>query len=252
MRHIPIIAAILVAAVLAPVAASADRMWIGFHDDPVLRYDADKVSDMEVATKTNRTTIVRTLVTWANIAPDEAGECGEPQRPGLQLQRSRRLRAQRTGERRRGSDDGLGNAEVGQRQQDAELPADLDEQLPELHQGAGLTLLRAAPPDCRSFGSTGSGTSRTSASSSRPSSTRAARSSAPRRMRSSPRRATPASRRAAPRRSSRSVRPPRTAVTSRRRARATRFGRARSPRASPRRTRSSSSTRGPITRTRCR
>ena len=39
MRQIPIIAAILVAAVLAPVAASADRMWIGFHDDPVLRYD---------------------------------------------------------------------------------------------------------------------------------------------------------------------------------------------------------------------
>ena len=36
------------------------------------------------------------------------------------------------------------------------------------------------------------------------------------------------------------------------RARPTRFGRARSPRASPRRTRSSSSTRGPITRIPCR
>src|SRR6478672_7090450 len=69
VRQIPIIAAILVAAVLAPVASSADRMWIGFHDDPVLRYDAEKATDMEVATKTNKATILRTLVTWANIAP---------------------------------------------------------------------------------------------------------------------------------------------------------------------------------------
>ena len=69
MRQIPIIAAILVAAVLTPVAASADRMWIGFHDDPVLRYEGEKASDMEVATKTNKATILRTLVTWANIAP---------------------------------------------------------------------------------------------------------------------------------------------------------------------------------------
>jgi len=71
VRQIPIIAAILVAAVLAPVAASADRMWIGFHDDPVLRYDADKATELEVATKTNKATILRTLVTWANIAPEK-------------------------------------------------------------------------------------------------------------------------------------------------------------------------------------
>src|SRR3954470_14222586 len=71
VRQIPIIAAILVAAVLAPVAASADRMWIGFHDDPVLRYDdpAKKANQIEVATTTNKATVLRTLVTWANIAP---------------------------------------------------------------------------------------------------------------------------------------------------------------------------------------
>ena len=46
MRHIPIIAAVLAAAVLAPIAASADRMWVGFHDDPILRYDADRQSAM--------------------------------------------------------------------------------------------------------------------------------------------------------------------------------------------------------------
>ena len=47
MRHIPIIVAVLVAAVLAPIAASADRMWVGFHDDPILRYDADRQNEME-------------------------------------------------------------------------------------------------------------------------------------------------------------------------------------------------------------
>jgi hypothetical protein len=81
VRHIPIIAAILIAAVLAPVAASADRMWIGFHDDPVLRYDAEKVSDMEVAAKTNRSTIVRTLVTWANIAPTKPANAANSNDP---------------------------------------------------------------------------------------------------------------------------------------------------------------------------
>jgi hypothetical protein len=81
VRQIPIIAAILVAAVLAPVAASADRMWIGFHDDPVLRYDAEKATDMEVATKTNNATILRTLVTWANIAPEKPANAANSDDP---------------------------------------------------------------------------------------------------------------------------------------------------------------------------
>jgi len=85
VRHIPIIAAILVAAVLAPVAASADRMWIGFHDDPVLRYDADRASAMEVATKTNKATILRTLVTWKDIAPTKPANAANPFDPAYQF-----------------------------------------------------------------------------------------------------------------------------------------------------------------------
>src|SRR6187200_694456 len=81
VRQIPIIAAILVAAVLAPVAASSDRMWIGFHDDPVLRYEGEKASDMEVATKTNKATILRTLVTWANIAPTKPANAANSNDP---------------------------------------------------------------------------------------------------------------------------------------------------------------------------
>ena len=70
------------------------------------------------------TTIVRTLVTWANVAPDAAGERRRPVRPRLQVQRSRRARAQHAGARHGGPDHDLGNAEVGERRQDAELHAD--------------------------------------------------------------------------------------------------------------------------------
>ena len=252
MRQIPIIAAILVAAVLAPVAASADRMWIGFHDDPVLRYDAEKASEMEVATKTNKATILRTLVTWANIAPTKPANAANSERSRVQLQRPRRLRPQRAGAGRRGADDGLGNAEVGERQQDAQLPPHVDEQLPELHQGARVPLLRPHPgPAVRAV------LRDLERVEPRPVPVAAVQLEGqdrePRGLREARRgRATPGSRRAAPRRSSRSARRPRTAATTEGRARATRFGRARSPRASPRRTRSSSSTRGPITRIPCR
>ena len=69
MRHLPILAAILVAAVFAPVAATADKMWVGFHDDPVLRFDPNRQSEMDVAHSTNNASILRTLVTWADVAP---------------------------------------------------------------------------------------------------------------------------------------------------------------------------------------
>ena len=85
MRQIPIIVAVLVAAVLAPVAASADRMWVGFHDDPVLRFDADRQSEMSIATTTNRASIVRTLVTWADVAPTKPTNAADPFDPAYRL-----------------------------------------------------------------------------------------------------------------------------------------------------------------------
>ena len=67
MRHIPIIAAVLAAAVLAPIAASADRMWVGFHDDPILRYNESRQDSIQTATGTNNASILRSLVTWADV-----------------------------------------------------------------------------------------------------------------------------------------------------------------------------------------
>ena len=78
MRRLPLLAAILVAAVLAPVATSAERMWIGFHDDPMFRFEADRMTELDEATATNNATILRTLVTWANVAPTKPANASNP------------------------------------------------------------------------------------------------------------------------------------------------------------------------------
>jgi len=85
VRHIPIIVAILVAAVLAPVAASADRMWVGFHDDPVLRYGPDRQSEIDTAHSTNNASILRTLVTWADTAPTKPANAANPFDPAYRF-----------------------------------------------------------------------------------------------------------------------------------------------------------------------
>ena len=69
----PALARLLVAAtaVLALAAGSAsaeERMWIGFHDDPVLRYGQNRLEEMD-AVRADNATIVRTLVEWRSIAP---------------------------------------------------------------------------------------------------------------------------------------------------------------------------------------
>ena len=78
MRRLPLLAAILVAAVLVPVASSADRMWIGFHDDPMFRFDTDRMTELDEATATNNASILRTLVTWANVAPTKPANASNP------------------------------------------------------------------------------------------------------------------------------------------------------------------------------
>jgi len=80
-----LVVAVVTAAVLAPVAASADRMWIGFHDDPVLRYDSNRQADMGVAANDNNGTVLRTLVTWANVAPTRPANAANPFDPAYKF-----------------------------------------------------------------------------------------------------------------------------------------------------------------------
>jgi hypothetical protein len=85
VRRIPLLAAILAAAVLAPVAMSADRMWTGFHDDPVFRFDENRASEIETATATNNASILRTLVTWKDVAPTKPANATNPFDPAYKF-----------------------------------------------------------------------------------------------------------------------------------------------------------------------
>ncbi len=65
-------------ALLAPAFASAaPRMHVGFHDDPNFRYEERRTEMLDQARAAN-TTIVRTLVTWANIAPTRPANAADP------------------------------------------------------------------------------------------------------------------------------------------------------------------------------
>jgi hypothetical protein len=66
------------AALLAPVVASAaPRMYVGFHDDPNFRYEERRAEMLDQARGTHAT-IVRTLVTWANVAPTRPANAADP------------------------------------------------------------------------------------------------------------------------------------------------------------------------------
>jgi len=85
LRRAPLIVAVLVACVLAPVAASADRMWVGFHDDPILRWGPDRPGQMAIAHVTNNSSVVRTLVTWSASAPTKPADATNPFDPAYKF-----------------------------------------------------------------------------------------------------------------------------------------------------------------------
>ena len=63
-----LVAAAAVLALAAGSASAEERMWIGFHDDPVLRYGNDRQAELDKVRAANAT-IVRTLVEWRSVAP---------------------------------------------------------------------------------------------------------------------------------------------------------------------------------------
>jgi hypothetical protein len=72
------------AAVAAPTALAADRMWMGFHDDPTFRWSDQRVSELDRASAAGAT-VVRTLVTWANVAPERPRRATDPFDPAYKL-----------------------------------------------------------------------------------------------------------------------------------------------------------------------
>ena len=70
MKHLTRVFVVLALAGIAaiPAASAADRMWMGFHDDPVFRWDNIRMDELDKA-QAAHATMIRTLVTWANAAP---------------------------------------------------------------------------------------------------------------------------------------------------------------------------------------
>jgi hypothetical protein len=74
----------LSAAVAAPLAAGADRMWIGFHDDPSFRWEPDRAATLNRVADTHAT-LIRAVVTWSHVAPEKPANAADPFDPAYRL-----------------------------------------------------------------------------------------------------------------------------------------------------------------------
>jgi len=68
-RTASIALALAVSLAFAPGSRAQTRMWVGFHDDPVFRYGANRQQELDLASFRAHATVVRTLLTWASVAP---------------------------------------------------------------------------------------------------------------------------------------------------------------------------------------
>jgi hypothetical protein len=74
----------LASGLLVPGATAADRMWVGFQDDPVLRWDGTRTEAMDRA-RGNEATILRTILDWSKVAPERPAQATDPFDPAYQF-----------------------------------------------------------------------------------------------------------------------------------------------------------------------
>ncbi len=79
-----VVAALAAAVLLVPAASAADRMWIGFHDDPVLRFDGGRAQAFD-RVAADGATIVRTLLEWPRVAPLKPANPADPFDPAYKF-----------------------------------------------------------------------------------------------------------------------------------------------------------------------
>ena len=72
-----VIALCALAALFAPAALAAERMWLGFHDDPSFRWVGDRQDRIEGAAR-DGSTIIRLLVQWNLTAPQRPANPSDP------------------------------------------------------------------------------------------------------------------------------------------------------------------------------
>ena len=79
-----VIALSVLAAVMAPAAVAAERMWVGFHDDPSFRWVGDRRARVQGAAQANAT-IMRLLVQWNLAAKTRPSTPTNPFDPDYEL-----------------------------------------------------------------------------------------------------------------------------------------------------------------------
>jgi hypothetical protein len=72
------------AALAAPAATAAERMWIGFHDDPSFRWVEDRASRIE-SSASEGASVMRLLVHWNKTAPQRPARASDPFDPAYKL-----------------------------------------------------------------------------------------------------------------------------------------------------------------------
>ena len=79
MRHTLRLAVVLFAltALATPTAFGAERMWVGFHDDPSFRWAPDRVNKIDAAAQQGAS-IMRLLVNWNLAAPQRPANASDP------------------------------------------------------------------------------------------------------------------------------------------------------------------------------
>ena len=79
-----VIALCALAAFTAPAAMAAERMWVGFHDDPSFRWVPDRGSRIQAASREGAT-IMRLLVQWDLAAPTRPSSPANPFDPAYRF-----------------------------------------------------------------------------------------------------------------------------------------------------------------------
>jgi hypothetical protein len=78
MRLVRLVFVCALLALTAPLSAlAADRMWVGFQDDPSFRWRQDRASMLDEASQANAS-VVRTTVYWNRISPTRPANAANP------------------------------------------------------------------------------------------------------------------------------------------------------------------------------
>ena len=72
-----VLALFVLSAFAAPAAYAAERMWVGFHDDPSFRWADNRATRIESTAK-NGSTIIRLLIAWNDVAKQRPVAATDP------------------------------------------------------------------------------------------------------------------------------------------------------------------------------